>query len=182
MVTQTRSHWLLVRLFQWEVNLHPYMSRTFMCDRYRRYNKKRKQPPGKALKWNTETSRYTMTKEAAAGELMGKGGPRKVVTILALKNEDTCSFRFDIYIDMYGFYVKRSSGSVTHCNHFKRMATDIPTKLRHLTREQRKRAAELGKANTGPALELKSVQKLSWNGYRQLLNWVDVFGGPVPRT
>ena len=32
------------------------------------------------------------------------------------------------------------------------MATDILTKLRHLTREQRKRAAELGKANTGPAL------------------------------
>ena len=130
----------------------PYMSRTFMCDRYRRYNKKRKQPPGNSIEMEHRNISLHNDKRGNSRGIDGKKGLRKVVTNRALKNEDTCSFQFDIYIDMHGFYVKRSSGSVTHCNHFKRMATDIPTKLRHLTSEQRKRAAELGKANTGPAL------------------------------
>ena len=129
----------------------PYMQRTFTCDRYRRYTNKRKRVSvGDPNMEHCKVSLHNDKKGNSRG-VDGKKGPRKNVTTRALQNEDTCSFCFDIFVDMYGFYVKRSSGSVTHCNHMKRLPADIPIKLRHLTSEQRRRTAELGQALTRPA-------------------------------
>ena len=128
----------------------PFASRTFLCDRYRRYHQKRKRCTSTEDMQHRNTSLHNDHRGNSRG-LDGKRGPRKCVTNRPLCNKDTCSFRFNVFVDLHGFYVKRNAGTTKHCNHMKRSPQDIPIKLRMLTIEQKKRAAELGKANTRPA-------------------------------
>lgn len=63
----------------------------------------------------------------------GKSMPQKRSTNKALSKSDCCRYGIRIYLDDYGFFIRRNGKPHVHCGHMRRMPNDIPAKLRYLS-------------------------------------------------
>lgn len=76
---------------------------------------------------------------------------RKRSTSKALSKTECCRYWFRVYVEQYGFYIKRIGKACVHFGHMRRMPNDIPTKLRYLLESNKDKIARLGNAYTTPA-------------------------------
>lgn len=142
---------------------NPFDSWDLICGRYYTYEARR----GKHSPKNTEDSTVD-TGLAQAGTAdydqyqktnlhgdrwntrgsNGKSMIRKRNTNKALSKADCCRYGIRVYLDAFGFFIKRNGKPRVHCGHMRRMPNDIPARLRYLSEANKTEIARLGNAFT----------------------------------
>ena len=129
----------------------PIASIRFVCNHHRIHRKRKlaTQPHSLPLR---KTSLHNDKRGNSRGSV-GLKSLRKTNSNVA-DASCVCPFKFAVFLDSKGFWIKkdpRKSKTVCHQNHFKRLPSDIPAKLKHLSKEMKERFGELGNAHSRPA-------------------------------
>lgn len=69
----------------------------------------------------------------------------------ALSKEDCCPYAFRVYVDQYGFFIKRTGRMKPHCGHMRQMPHDIPARMRYVSDAAKAEISNLGNAYTTPS-------------------------------